>query len=1048
MSTTSNPAASSDFWPMLRSHVRAHPGQVALVVALLGGEILAELAKPWPMKFVIDYLTSIEGGDPTTRVGIPGDAGSSVTSFILFASALIIGFAVFDALVTYFGVVARSRLGTTIGLNIRRQVFGHLQRLGLDFHYGQRSGELTTRVVNDTSHIEDFAAQSLPTLVRVVVTFASMVGIMFWLDWRLALLTACVIPPVMYTVIVRFVTAIRTRSKVQRKSEGSLAAVTQETLQSIQVVKAFSREDFTDELFDRENQDTRDARMATIMVEGKFTPTIKTLVQVGVVMLLAFGILRVRAGALSTGDLWIFVAYFRGVKGPLKDMSSGLRQLARTEVRWDQIRGILDTDSTSDDPSRKPAPKLQGQITLDRVSFSYDSNDDYPTSPVLRVVDLDVEAGSHIAIVGATGAGKSTLVSLIAGLYEPSYGKVLIDGQSLAKLKPETVRSQMAFVLQESLLFATTLGNNIGYGRLDATPYEIVEAAKQARIHDFIMTLPDGYDTVIGERGTTLSGGQRQRIAIARALLRDAPILILDEPVTGLDQDTHDEVWSEMRELMVGRTTILITHDPELAADMDETYVLSNGLLEKARRRVSTPMLPPAPPPPPVLELEAGPLTTTPVPELVPAPIPSAETVGDWERVVVIGQGYVGLPIALRAVEQGFDVVGFDTDPARIGDLLASRSFIEDVSDQELTDALNTGRFHPTVHETQLQNFDHAIIAVPTPLRDGTPDLTYIEIAGRTLATMLQPGATVVLESTTYPGTTEDLLAPILEAGSGLQAGVDYALGYSPERINPGDQTFGFVHIPKVVAGIDKASLDQVAHLYDRLVDTVVPVQSTKVAELTKLLENTFRHVNIALVNELCRFAHELDIDIWEAIDAAATKPFGFMPFRPGPGVGGHCLPVDPSYLSWDVKRSLGQSFRFVELANDINEQMPDYVINRLVAGMNQRAKSIKDHRFLVLGAAYKPNSSDTRQSPALRVISKLAGLGAEIKVVDPHVVDPRLPEGVTTTVLSPAEVQAADVVVVLVAHDAFDFALVEESANYAFDCTHRLGNYPHIEFL
>ncbi|HNO40555.1 MAG TPA: nucleotide sugar dehydrogenase, partial [Marmoricola sp.] len=386
-------------------------------------------------------------------------------------------------------------------------------------------------------------------------------------------------------------------------------------------------------------------------------------------------------------------------------------------------------------------------------------------------------------------------------------------------------------------------------------------------------------------------------------------------------------------------------------------------------------------------------------------------------KLAVIGQGYVGLPISMRAVEVGYDVVGLDVDSARISVLVSGCSYVEDVEPEIVSAALATGRFRPTTNESDLTGFDFAIITVPTPLRDTLPDLTFIEEASASLAKHLTPGATVVLESTTYPGTTEELMVPILEEGSGLQAGVDFHVGYSPERIDPGNPTFGFVNTPKVVAGLGEAGSKRVTELYASLVDTVVPVSTPKEAELTKLLENTFRHVNIALVNELAVFAKDLGIDVWEAIDAASTKPFGFMKFTPGPGVGGHCLPVDPSYLSWQVKKTLGHSFRFVELANDVNEHMPDYVVQRVISGLNAKKKALNGSRVLLLGISYKKNTGDDRESPALRVAELLLIQGAEVVAVDPFVQKCRV-DGVTMTQLSKSEIDDADAIIILTDHD------------------------------
>ena len=415
---------------------------------------------------------------------------------------------------------------------------------------------------------------------------------------------------------------------------------------------------------------------------------------------------------------------------------------------------------------------------------------------------------------------------------------------------------------------------------------------------------------------------------------------------------------------------------------------------------------------------------------------------------VVVGQGYVGLPLAMRAVAAGYDVIGYDVDEHRAKALAAGTSFVEDISDADVSAALATGRYRAVATLEGIERFDVAIITVPTPLRESIPDLTFIDDAGAQLAPLLTTGATVVLESTTYPGTTEERLGPILEAGSGLRAGADFHLGYSPERIDPGNQTYTLVNTPKVVSGVDEASLVAVRAFYDQIVDVTVPVSTPKEAELTKLLENTFRHVNIALVNELAMFAHDLGIDVWEAIDAASTKPFGYLRFTPGPGVGGHCLPVDPSYLSWQVKRRLGQSFRFVELANDVNEHMPDYVVRRLFSALNDQGKPIRNSRILLLGISFKANVGDWRESPSHRVAHLLADLGAELVAADPHVAPDRFPTGVTPVEATAQEIAAADAVVLLVDHAAFDPDEIVAHARYVLDTKARLPHAPNVERL
>ncbi|TCK65426.1 nucleotide sugar dehydrogenase [Curtobacterium sp. PhB136] len=396
------------------------------------------------------------------------------------------------------------------------------------------------------------------------------------------------------------------------------------------------------------------------------------------------------------------------------------------------------------------------------------------------------------------------------------------------------------------------------------------------------------------------------------------------------------------------------------------------------------------------------------------------------QTVVIVGQGYVGLPVAMRAVEVGYDVIGIDVDVRRSSALQEGRSYVEDVPDAQVRRALASGQYVATdCYDSLVEGFDIAVITVPTPLRDAAPDLSYVEQSAASLAEHLRPGGTIILESTTYPGTTDELVLPILERVSGLTAGRDFHLGYSPERIDPGNATWGFVETPKVVSGIDAASLERVQDFYGALVDTTVPVSGTREAELTKLLENTFRHVNIALVNELAVFADLLGVDVWESIDAAATKPFGFMKFTPGPGVGGHCLPVDPSYLSWQVKRSLGRTFRFVELANDVNDHMPDHVVERIAGMLNDAGRPVRGSRILLAGLAYKKNSGDTREAPSARVIELLTCMGAELIGVDAHVEDHRWPTSVIRADLTPALIPTIHAAIVLTEHEGVDLELL-----------------------
>jgi UDP-N-acetyl-D-glucosamine dehydrogenase len=362
--------------------------------------------------------------------------------------------------------------------------------------------------------------------------------------------------------------------------------------------------------------------------------------------------------------------------------------------------------------------------------------------------------------------------------------------------------------------------------------------------------------------------------------------------------------------------------------------------------------------------------------------------------------------------------------------------------------ALETGRSTPTADYSDAAHFSVAVITVPTPLRARTPDLSCLTAAARSLAPYLAPSCVVVLESTTFPGTTEDLLRPVLEQGSGLTAGSDFALGYSPERLDPGNKIWTLSTTPKIVAGIDRTSLVAIQEFYAKLVADVVPVSSPRAAELTKLLENTFRHINIALVNEFAMFARELGVDAREVVRAASTKPFGFMPFRPGPGVGGHCLPIDPTYLSWHVQQATGRRFRLVELANDINEHMPEHVVARLTHGLNERGKPVRGSTILLLGLAYKKNSSDARESPALRVANLLLSQGATVAAIDRHVaVGPPAADLPRVEALTPEVLRRADAVALLTDHDEIDYELVRCEAQWVLDCRDRMSG-PNIESL
>ena len=411
------------------------------------------------------------------------------------------------------------------------------------------------------------------------------------------------------------------------------------------------------------------------------------------------------------------------------------------------------------------------------------------------------------------------------------------------------------------------------------------------------------------------------------------------------------------------------------------------------------------------------------------------QKIQDKQAVVgVVGLGYVGLPLVQGFHEAGFRVIGVDIDHRKIQALKAGRSYITDLSDEEIRKLMSTGRFRPTTHYKALTEADAILITVPTPLsKTRDPDISYVMAAVGEIKKILRKGQLVVLESTTYPGTTDELVKPELESG-GLRCGTDFFLAFSPERINPGDSMYVLKNTPKVVGGVDENSTEVAALLYGQVIETVVPVSSARVAEMSKLLENTFRSVNIALVNEMAIAAEILQIDIWEVIEAAGTKPFGFMKFYPGPGIGGHCIPVDPHYLAWKLK-TLNYNARFIELASEINTFMPRYVVTRIQDVLNDHAKPLKGSRILVLGVAYKRDVNDLRESPALDVMQLLLAKGVDLRYHDPYIPEVRIGDRVFRSVpLTEEQVRGVDLVVILTDHSGVDYEAVVRWAPLVFD--------------
>ncbi len=408
-------------------------------------------------------------------------------------------------------------------------------------------------------------------------------------------------------------------------------------------------------------------------------------------------------------------------------------------------------------------------------------------------------------------------------------------------------------------------------------------------------------------------------------------------------------------------------------------------------------------------------------------------------RLGILGLGYVGLPLAVGYARAGFHVTGFDLDQNKVDQINAGQSYIIDIGGDELQNVVESGHLVATTDFSRLHDVDSVNICVPTPLgKTRDPDITYIQAAVASIAKCMHAGMLVILESTTYPGTTEEVILPLLEA-EGFTVGEDFFLAFSPERVDPGNPTYNTINIPKVVGGVTANCTEVARNLYSQVMETVVPVSSVRVAETVKLLENTFRSVNIGLVNEIALMCSAMDIDVWEVIAGAATKPFGFMPFYPGPGLGGHCIPIDPFYLSWKAKQA-GSEARFIELAGQVNAYMPKHVVKLVTGGLNDRRKAVNGSKVLIVGVAYKPGIDDIRESPALDILELLHDLGAETAWHDPHV--GQLPAGIRgerVETLSEAVVAKYDAVVIVTPHEGVDHGMLLDVGPVVIDTRNAL---------
>ncbi len=550
------------FWPWLRRQRALACGSLIALFAGVGLKLL----EPWPLKWVFDYVLPHNGhrhGWLSHQDPMP---------VLIVAAATVVGVAALRALAEYASAVGFALIGNRVLTEIRNDLYRHLQRLSLAFHTKARGGDLTVRVVGDVNMLKDVAATAVLPLAANVLILAGMAGLMCWLEWRLGLL-ALVMLPAYWLSTLRLSRQIREASRKQRAREGEMASTAAESLAAVKDVQALSLENvFARHFSDRSKKCLKES-VQTARLAARLERRVDVIGAVATAIVLFAGTKMVLAGTLTAGDLIVFLAYLKRSFNPLQDFAKYTGRLAKAAAAGERVLDVLDrTPDVRDEPGAMPASPLRGEVRFENVCFGYEQG-----RPVLTGVDFVVPAGQQVALVGPSGIGKSTLCSLLMRLYDPTAGRVLIDGQDVRSFTLASLRSQVSVVLQDGLLFAASARDNIAYAAPGATPADVEAAARLANAHDFLDCLPQGYDTGLGERGVTLSHGQRQRLAIARAAIRRSPILILDEPTTGLDEESERAVIEALRRLAEGRTTFLVTHDLRLAARADRVVYLEQG---------------------------------------------------------------------------------------------------------------------------------------------------------------------------------------------------------------------------------------------------------------------------------------------------------------------------------------------------------------------------------------------------------------------------------------------------------------------------------------
>ena len=557
------------------SHLlRPHRAVLALAFLAVLGEAATDLLEPWPLKIVFDYVFGTKP-KPAWLSGLLGATfGLDKVSILHFAVVAVIVIALAGALSSYAEKYLTTSVGQWVMHDLRRVLYHHIQRLSLAYHDQKPTGDLISTVTSDIDSIQDFISQALLGIVVNIMTLVGMLVVMFYLDWRFTLI-ALSITPFLFIVVYTYTRRIKQASRALRKKEGEVISVVAEVLNSIRVVKAFAREEYEEARLAQQSLENVEMALRARSLKAKLAPVVQVIVAVGTCLVLWYGVNLVLTGQLTSGSLLVFLLYLGKMYKPMRDLSKMTDTMSKAAVGYERIRAVIETeDRVRNLPGAKPAPSFRGDIQFEHVSFAYDEG--YRT---LNDINLHVKPGELAALVGPTGAGKTTIASLIGRFYDPVKGVVKIDGQDVRRYKIKSLRRQMSFVLQETLLFRAPVWQNIAYGKPEASRAEILQAAELANADEFIRNMPQQYDTMVGEKGVTLSGGQRQRIAIARAIIRNAPILILDEPSSGLDAASEELVFEALGRLMAGRTTIVIAHRLATIRRADVIFVIDHGTI-------------------------------------------------------------------------------------------------------------------------------------------------------------------------------------------------------------------------------------------------------------------------------------------------------------------------------------------------------------------------------------------------------------------------------------------------------------------------------------